>query len=88
MDAGEAGGALGHLVEVNILGHGLALGVDAQNGRAPGHVRGLDGDLAVEAAGAQQGGVQDVGAVGGGYEDHVGVGVEAVHFHQKLVEGL
>ena len=59
-----------------------------EDGGAPGHVGGLDADLPVEAAGAQQGGVQDVGAVGGGDENDVGGGVEAVHLDQQLVEGL
>ena len=62
--------------------------MDAQDGGAPGHVRGLDGDLPVKAPGAQQGLVQHVGAVGGGNEDDVGGGVKAVHLHQELVEGL
>ena len=86
--AGEAGGALGHEVEVDVVGQGLALGVDLEDGGPPGHVRGLDADLPVEAAGAQEGRVQDVGAVGGGDEDDVGVGVEAVHLDEELVEGL
>src|SRR5207253_6790083 len=38
--------------------------------------------------GSQQGGVEDVGAVGGGDQDHAGLGVEAVHLDQQLVEGL
>ena len=36
-------------------------------------------DLPVEAAGAQQRGVQHVGPVGGGEQDHSFLGVEAVH---------
>ena len=46
------------------------------------------GDLTVEAAGAQQRGVEDVGAVGGGHDDDALVGGKAVHFHQQLVQGL
>ena len=38
--------------------------------------------------GPQQGRVEDVGPVGGGDDDDVGVGVEAVHLDQDLVEGL
>ena len=45
-------------------------------------------DLAVETAGALQGGVEYVGAVGGGHDDYGFIAVKAVHFHQKLVEGL
>ena len=45
-------------------------------------------DLAVEAAGAQQGRVEDVGAVGGRHHDDAGGDLEAVHLGQHLVEGL
>ena len=48
----------------------------------------VEDDLAVEAARAQQRRVEHVGAVGGGDHDDVGVGVEAVHLDQDLVEGL
>ena len=49
----------------------LALGVDAEDVQAALDVGGLDADLAVEAARAQQGRVEDVQAVGGGDEDDV-----------------
>ena len=52
------------------------------------HVGAVEDDLAVEPAGAQERRVEDVGAVGGGDDDHVGVGVEAVHLDEDLVEGL
>ena len=48
----------------------------------------VDGDLAVEAAGAQEGGIEDVGPVGGRDHDDVVLGLEAVHLHQELVERL
>ena len=51
-------------------------------------VGGVDLDLAVEAAGAQQRRVEHVGPVGGGDEDHAAADVEAVHLDQELVEGL
>ena len=86
--AGVAGGLLGDGLEVDARGHGLALGVDLQDLVAADHVRRFHADLAVEAARTQQCRVQDVGAVGGGDQDDVGLDVEAVHFHQQLVEGL
>ena len=45
-------------------------------------------DLAVEAAGPQQRGVEDVGPVGGGDDDDALGGLEAVHLGQHLVERL
>lgn len=38
--------------------------------------------------GAQQGRVQDVGAVGGTDQHHPGAHLEAVHLDQQLVQGL
>ena len=54
----------------------------------PPHVGQADCHLAVKAAGAQQGFVQDVGTIGGGDDDDPFVAFEAVHFDQELVEGL
>ena len=51
-------------------------------------VGGVDLDLAVEAPGPQQRGVEDVGPVGRGDQDHAAADVEAVHLDQQLVEGL
>ena len=45
-------------------------------------------DLAVEAAGAQQGGVEDVGPVGGRHHHDALGGLEAVHLGEHLVERL
>ena len=59
-----------------------------QDGLAAVDVGPVQHHLAVEAAGAQQGRVQDVGPVGGRQDDDVGVGVEAVHLHQDLVQRL
>ena len=51
-------------------------------------VRAVDRDLPVEAAGAQQRRVEDVGPVGGGDQDDAALDVEAVHLDEQLVEGL
>ena len=86
--AGVAGRLFGHGLQVDAGGHRLALRVDLQDLVAADQVGGLDGDLPVEAAWAQQRRVKHVGAVGGGNQDDVGFDVEAVHFHQQLVQGL
>ena len=54
----------------------------------PVQVGRVDADLAVEAAGAQQRGVEDVGTVRRRDQDDVGLDVEAVHLDEQLVEGL
>ena len=51
-------------------------------------VRPVERDVAVETTRPQERGVENVGAVGGRDDDHVGVGVESIHLHQQLVEGL
>src|SRR5699024_6427146 len=54
----------------------------------PGLVGGVDVDVAVEAAGPGESGVEDVGAVRRGeHHDPFGTG-EAVHLGEDLVEGL
>ena len=55
---------------------------------ATGQVGGVDLDLPVEAAGPQQRGVEHVGPVGRGDQDHAAADVEAVHLDQQLVERL
>ena len=44
--------------------------------------------LTIEAPGAQQGRIEHFGPVGGGEDDNAAGGIETVHFHQELVEGL
>ena len=86
--AGEAGRTPGDRVEVDVGRERLALGVHPQDRLAALHVRGVDGDLPVEPAGAQQRRVEDVGPVGGGDQDDAALGVEAVHLDEQLVERL
>ena len=86
--AAEAGRGLGDERQVDGLVERLALDVDLEDLQAALHVGPVEDDLAVEAAGAQQRRVEDVGSVGGGDDDDVGVGVEAVHLDQDLVERL
>ena len=67
---------------------GLPLACTSRICLRPCHVGTVDGDLAVEATRAQQGGVEDVRPVGGGDHDDAALDVEAVHLDQHLVEGL
>src|SRR5579863_7517808 len=59
-----------------------------ENLLASAEVRAIDDDLTVEAAGAQQRGIQHVGAIGRRDEDHARILIEAVHLNQQLVERL
>ena len=60
----------------------------AQNLLAAAEVGEIDHDLPIEAARAQQRGIEHIGAVGGRDEDHAFVGLEAVHLDEQLVERL
>jgi hypothetical protein len=84
----KARGALGDHAQVHFLGDGLAARVHLEDGLAPAHVGPIEDNPPVEASRPHQGRVEDVRPVGGGHDDHVGVGVEPVHLHQDLVEGL
>ncbi len=88
LGAAEAGAELGDLQQVDLGREAAASCVQLEDFQAPVHVGDVDGDLAVEAPGAEQGGVEDVGAVGGAHDDDAGVAAEAVHLDQQLVEGL
>jgi len=85
---GEARGTAGEDVQVHPGCHRLALRVDLEDREAAVEVGRLHRHLAIEPPGPQQRGVEDVRPVGGRDEDDVGVGVEPVHLHEQLVEGL
>ena len=84
----EARRELGHLRQVDVAADGLVLRVHLQDLLAALHVGRVHHDLAVEAAGAQQRRVQNVGAVRSGDQHHRVVALEAVHLHQQLVQRL
>ena len=85
---GEAGRAAGDAQQVDVLRDRLAARVDLEDLVAAVEVGGVDLDLAVEAARAQQRGVEHVGTVGRGDQDDPAAHVEAVHLDEQLVEGL
>ncbi len=84
----ETGSATGELFEVDgVVGSDL-FDVDLDDLFAADEVGQFDMDLAVEAAGAQEGFVQHVRSVGGGDDDDAAVHLETVHFDKEGVEGL
>ena len=84
----KPGRLAGEVVEVDLLRERLAARVHLEDPHAALAVGPVDDDLAVEAAGAQQRRVEDVGPVGGGDQDDVVLHLEAVHLDQQLVQRL
>ena len=86
--AGEARRRRREHVEVDLLVERLALRVHLEDLLAPLAVGPVDDDLAVEAARAQQRGVEDVGPVRRRDEDDVVLQLEPVHLDEELVQRL
>ena len=62
--------------------------MDVEDFQSPLDVGPRDHHLTIEAPGTQQRRVKNVRTVGGGNQDDPFVGLEAVHLHQQLVQGL
>src|SRR5207302_8879986 len=77
--AAETGCSTGYDAGVNVFRQRDVARVHAQDALAALEVRQVDDDAAVEAAGAEEGRVEHVGAVGGRDEDHAVIRLEAVH---------
>ena len=86
--ADHPGCGRGEGVEVDVVGERERPGVHIEDLAAARPVGWLDGDAAVEAAGAEQGGVEDLGPVSGAEHDDGLGGLEAVHLGEDLVERL
>ncbi len=86
--AGEARRPGGERVEVDLGRERLALRVHLEDLAAAVAVGPVDDDLPVEAAGAKQRRVEDVGPVRGGDQDDVVLHLEAVHLDEELVQRL
>src|SRR6266480_2852277 len=86
--ARETGCAARDQRRLHVVGERHAAHVHAQNLLTAAHVGQRHDDLAVEAPRAQQRRIEHVGTVGRRDDDDALVALEAVHFHQQLIEGL
>src|ERR1700716_1585224 len=86
--AGKAWRLASEDFEVDLSVERLVAGVDLEDRAAAADVGSIERHVTVETAGPQQRRVKDVRSVGGRDHDHVGVGLEAVHLDEQLVEGL
>ncbi len=74
------------VAEINVLAQRHSAAVDVEDFPPPALVGNGNGNLAVEAAWAAQGGIESVGKVGGGQDNHVLSLGEAVHQRQQLCD--
>ena len=86
--AGEAHGLPGGAAEIDAGAEAHPARVHLEDGAALREIGAVDVDAAVEAAGPEQRGVEDLRAVGGADDDEPGGGVEAVELGEELVQGL
>ena len=73
---------------IDVVGKRHAPHVDLENLFPTPNVRERHNDLAIETPRAQQRWIEHIRPVGGGDDDDAGIRLEAVHFHEELVEGL
>ena len=85
---GKPGRPPGNDAEVDRLGQFHLLGVHLEDLLAAAHVGEVHRELPVEAARAQQCGVEHIRPVGGGDDDGAFLSVEAVHLNEQRVERL
>ncbi len=76
------------MLEVDTGGERNLARVHPQDPLAATHVGRVDHDLPVEPARTEQRRIEHVGPVGRGDQDHAVVRLEAVHFHEQLVQRL
>ena len=86
--AGETGRPAGDYIRVHVFGDRHLAHVHLEDQFASAYIRQRHVHLAVETAGAQERGVEHIGAVGGGDHDDAFVALKAVHLHQQLVQRL
>src|ERR1035438_3084252 len=84
----EARCSTGQYVEVGVIGDGNLFDVYAKNLLAATHIGQAHHHAAVEAAGAQQRGIENVGPVGGRDQDHAVVRFKSVHLDEQLIQCL
>ena len=84
----EANGSVGDRLEVDGAVERHLAGVHLQNAQSPLLRGAVDGDVPIEAARTEQGGVEHIGPVGRRQHNHRLAGGEPVHLPEDLVESL
>ena len=84
--AGAAVGPLRYRCKVHVLGQGPVPGVDLEDVEPRLLVGHPDLDHPIEPAGSEEGGIDDVGPVGGGDDNEVVERLQAVHLREDLAD--
>src|SRR5579875_1349090 len=85
---GETRRLLGQRFQSDTWLQRLALCMHLENGDAPANIRPVKHHLAIEATWTQKRGIEHIGAIGRGDDNHIGIGIKAIHLYQDLVQGL
>ena len=75
-------------MNVHVVGKRNLLRVNRENPFASLHIRPIDDDAAIEAAGTEERGIENVGTIGRGDENDAFVRLEAVHLDEQLIQRL
>jgi hypothetical protein len=86
--AGKAGCGLSDATQINAAFKSFAANMDFKNGLAAVNVWSIDENLTIETAGPQESAIENIRPIGGSKNDHSGIGSEAVHFNEQLVQSL
>ncbi len=86
--SGKAGREGRYFRKIHLGGKADLLRVDSEDLNASLHIRPVDENLTIKTASAKEGGIENFRAVRGGEDHDAFARIEAVHFGQKLVEGL
>ena len=86
--ARKPGSAAGNDAQFHIVAERDLLGMNLEDRFASADIRQIDHHAAVKAAGTQQSGIEHIGTVGRGDENHAFVRFKAIHFDQQLVQRL
>ena len=84
----HAGGTAGNNPGAYVLTQRDFAHVHIQNLFTTTNIGQCDVNLTVKTTWAQQGSIQNIGAVGSSDHNHTDVGLKPIHFHQHLVQGL
>jgi hypothetical protein len=85
---GKAGCLLSNDLEVHPIRQFHFLDMDLEDGLPSVDIGPINQHLTIEPPGSEQSRVQGFRAVGGRQNDHANPRVKAVHFNQKLIQGL